>query len=156
VQSIKTLDINLKVGDYFGERALMYHEVRAADVLATSDVVCYTISKSVFDMVLGSLKDLLEQNLRMTLLKSLDVFAALDPSDLNGVAKALVPMEFEEDDEVICAGYVFLGARAKRAHKLGTGHLLVRERGDRDREERASAVNGPLLLNEQSNREGRN
>ncbi|GMI21842.1 hypothetical protein TeGR_g10222 [Tetraparma gracilis] len=120
VQSIKTLDINLKVGDYFGERALMYHEVRAADVLATSDVVCYTISKSVFDMVLGSLKDLLEQNLRMTLLKSLDVFAALDPSDLNGVAKALVPMEFEEDDEVICAGY-----QADHFFLIRTGHASL-------------------------------
>ena len=120
VQSIKTLDINLKMGDYFGERALMYHELRAADVIATSDLVCYTISASVFNMVLGSLKDLLENNMRMTLLKSLDVFFALDESDLNAIAKSLVPMEFEEDDEVICAGY-----QADHFFLIRTGHAAL-------------------------------
>ena len=105
VSSIKVQNINLESGDYFGERALMYNEARAADVIATSDCTCYTISAAVFNMVLGSLKDLLENNLRSTLLKSLDVFSDLSEDKFDSLAKALVPMEFEEDDEVICEGY---------------------------------------------------
>jgi len=54
--SIKIQNINLQSGDYFGERALMYNEARAADVIATSDCTCYTISGQIFNMVLGSLK----------------------------------------------------------------------------------------------------
>lgn len=72
--NIKHVDIDLGPGKFFGERALMYHELRAADVLATSELVCYTISANVFNMVLGSLKDVLETNMRVTLLKSLDIF----------------------------------------------------------------------------------
>jgi len=73
-------------------------------------------------MVLGSLKELLENNLRMTLLKSLDVFADLNQGQLDSLARALVPMEFEEDDEVICSGYKadhFFVIRSGNATLLG-------------------------------------
>ena len=71
-RKIKHVDLELGPGKFFGERALMYHELRAADVIATSTLSCYTISASIFNMILGSLKDLLENNMRVTLLKSLD------------------------------------------------------------------------------------
>ena len=46
-----------KVGDYFGERALMTGEPRAATVTATSAAVtCFTIDKTTFLTVLGDLQ----------------------------------------------------------------------------------------------------
>ena len=104
-QKIRNIDVALSAGDYFGERSLMYKEARAADVIATSNTTCYTIASNIFNMVLGSLKDILDNNMRITLLKSLDVFSNIPVAKLKLLAKALVPMEFEEDDEVICKGY---------------------------------------------------
>mmetsp|Transcript_18729 Transcript_18729/g.38352 ORF Transcript_18729/g.38352 Transcript_18729/m.38352 type:complete len:850 (+) Transcript_18729:18-2567(+) len=119
-KKIKHVDLELGPGKFFGERALMYHELRAADVIATSNLSCYTISASIFNMILGSLKDLLENNMRVTLLKSLDVFASLEPSMLNKIASQLIPMEFEEDDEVICKGY-----RADHIFIIRTGNAAL-------------------------------
>lgn len=48
-------------GDYFGERAIMTGEPRAATVTATSDhnVTCYTIDKITFDTVLGNYQSII-------------------------------------------------------------------------------------------------
>jgi len=131
---IKTVDVALSAGDYFGERALMFHEARAADVVATSTCTCYTIASNIFNMVLGSLKDILENNMRVTLLMSLDVFAGLPKPKLNALAKALVPMEFEEDDEVICKGYtadhVFLIKSGQACLECNNGQTVVLDAGE--------------------------
>eukprot|EP00520_Triparma_pacifica_P005934 CAMPEP_0118657960 /NCGR_PEP_ID=MMETSP0785-20121206/14303_1 /TAXON_ID=91992 /ORGANISM="Bolidomonas pacifica, Strain CCMP 1866" /LENGTH=850 /DNA_ID=CAMNT_0006550925 /DNA_START=127 /DNA_END=2675 /DNA_ORIENTATION=+ len=132
--TIKTVDVTLSTGDYFGERALMFHEARAADVIATSACTCYTIASNVFNMVLGSLKDILENNMRVTLLMSLDVFAGIPKPKLNALAKALVPMEFEEDDEVICKGYtaehVFLIKSGSASLECNNGDTVVLNQGE--------------------------
>ena len=132
--TIKTVDVTLSAGDYFGERALMFHEARAADVIATSSCTCYTIASNVFNMVLGSLKDILENNMRVTLLMSLDVFASIPKPKLNALAKALVPMEFEEDDEVICKGYtadhVFLIKSGSASLECNNGETVVLSQGE--------------------------
>eukprot|EP00968_Pinguiococcus_pyrenoidosus_P007217 scaffold480_cov257-Pinguiococcus_pyrenoidosus.AAC.5 len=45
---------------YFGERALLNEEPRAADVVATSDVRVLTISKALFEECLGPLQDIIK------------------------------------------------------------------------------------------------
>ncbi|GMH95150.1 hypothetical protein TL16_g13088 [Triparma laevis f. inornata] len=132
--NIKHVDIDLGPGKFFGERALMYHELRAADVLATRELVCYTISANVFNMVLGSLKDVLETNMRVTLLKSLDIFGSLDLAMLNKVAERLIPMEFDEEDEVICKGYradhMFIIRTGNASLECSTGEDIVLGAGE--------------------------
>ena len=50
-------DITLsRPGDYFGERALMTGEPRAATVTALTDTLCFTIHKNTFEAVLGEFK----------------------------------------------------------------------------------------------------
>ena len=50
----KTTELmNLGPSDYFGERALMYDEARAANVIATSDVKLLTMNRAVFTEVRG-------------------------------------------------------------------------------------------------------
>jgi len=49
------------VKDFFGEKALLSDDVRAATVVASSDVVvCYVMTRGDFSRVLGNMKDILD------------------------------------------------------------------------------------------------
>lgn len=50
----------LKDGDYFGERALLTGEKRAATCTAITDIICLELSKPTFDAMLGPLQALME------------------------------------------------------------------------------------------------
>lgn len=53
-----------KKGDYFGERALLTAEFRAANIVVTSDTcTCLSIDKKTFDRLLGSLDSILKRNM---------------------------------------------------------------------------------------------
>jgi CRP-like cAMP-binding protein/tRNA A-37 threonylcarbamoyl transferase component Bud32 len=66
-------------GDYFGERALLKQEPRAADVFAESDnTTLIALHRIDFENLLGHLRDLLEHNLCMRLLLCMPMFNLLD------------------------------------------------------------------------------
>ena len=51
-------------GAYFGERALLTNDVRAANIIATSDeVVCLTLERDTFVRLLGPLDEILKRNM---------------------------------------------------------------------------------------------
>jgi cAMP-dependent protein kinase regulator len=54
-------DVDLSSGAYFGERALLTGEPRAANVTATSDCVCLTLSRESFEATLGPLQELMDR-----------------------------------------------------------------------------------------------
>lgn len=54
---------NYKSGDYFGERALLSGEPRAANVIAESDLKVITLDRKSFKRLLGPLDDILKRNL---------------------------------------------------------------------------------------------
>jgi CRP-like cAMP-binding protein len=47
---------------YFGEKALLSDDVRAATCKAATPLTCYTLSRNDFNRVMGSLRDLFDQN----------------------------------------------------------------------------------------------
>ena len=51
-----------KVGDYFGERALIKNEPRAANVVAVSDCTLVSIDRHSVKRLLGPLENLLKRN----------------------------------------------------------------------------------------------
>ena len=51
--------MTLGKNDYFGERALMYNEARAATVVAISHVKLLTCSRQAFEEVVGDLQTIL-------------------------------------------------------------------------------------------------
>ncbi len=51
-----------KVGDYFGERALIKNEPRAANVVAVSDCTLVSIDRHRVKRLLGPLENLLKRN----------------------------------------------------------------------------------------------
>lgn len=51
-------------GDYFGERALLTSEFRAANIVVTSEqCTCLSLEKKTFDRLLGSLENILKRNM---------------------------------------------------------------------------------------------
>lgn len=48
----------LKEGDYFGERALIQDDLRAATVVAEGYVACYTLRRDSFNQLLGPIETL--------------------------------------------------------------------------------------------------
>ena len=52
-----------QAGSYFGERALLMNDLRAASVIATSDVSCLSIERQSFKRLLGPLDDILRRNM---------------------------------------------------------------------------------------------
>jgi len=51
-----------KIGDYFGELALITNEPRAANVIAKSDCKCLALDRMSFKRLLGPLENLLKRN----------------------------------------------------------------------------------------------
>jgi len=54
--------MDYKVGDYFGERALIKNEPRAANVIAQSDCQLVSMDRHSVKRLLGPLENLLKRN----------------------------------------------------------------------------------------------
>jgi len=54
--------MELGSGSYFGERALLQNEKRAANVIANSKLKCLYISKKIFEEVLGPLQSIIDED----------------------------------------------------------------------------------------------
>jgi cAMP-dependent protein kinase regulator len=53
------------VGDYFGERALIKNEPRAANVIAETQCTVVSMDRHSFKRLLGPLEDLLKRNMEL-------------------------------------------------------------------------------------------
>jgi len=71
-------DQTLGPGEYFGERAIVRHEPRAANVIALDNVALLSISQEVFMKVVGPLKDLVIKANDLRRLKGIPAFANSD------------------------------------------------------------------------------
>jgi len=80
-------DHKLRAGDYFGERALVTGEPRAANVVAESKVVVMALDRTAFNSLLGPLKDLIDHNMNIRVLESIKLFANLSAAERTKIAK---------------------------------------------------------------------
>lgn len=67
--------MSYKPGDYFGERALIKNEPRAANVIAKTDVIVVSVDRHSFKRLMGPLDDIMRRNM--------DVYEAFHQKDKN-------------------------------------------------------------------------
>lgn len=78
----QAVDQILKLGDSFGERALLTGGPRAAHVTALTDVTTLAMDRGTFEKSLGELNDMMEFRAKLQSLKSLPIFANSDLSEV--------------------------------------------------------------------------
>jgi cAMP-dependent protein kinase regulator len=52
-------------GDYFGERALLKNEMRAASIIAKTNIKCLALDRSSFIKLLGPIEHILKRNMKI-------------------------------------------------------------------------------------------
>jgi len=64
IEGNTTQVMSYKRGQYFGERALLTNDTRAANIIATSnEVVCLSLERETFSRLLGPLDAILQRNM---------------------------------------------------------------------------------------------
>ncbi|RLN20850.1 hypothetical protein BBJ28_00001007 [Nothophytophthora sp. Chile5] len=96
--------LRLTENDYFGERALMTHEPRAANVTAETDVTLIALDRQAFDDLLGSLREVIDHNMSMRVLQSIPLLKILSPSEKDKLFQALEPASFSDGEYVLKEG----------------------------------------------------
>jgi CRP-like cAMP-binding protein len=84
----KFSDHNLTAGDYFGERALLTGEPRAATIKAVTEVKVMALDRANFDTLLGPLRDVLDHNMNLRILQSIKLFENLSNQEKKKLAQS--------------------------------------------------------------------
>ena len=97
-------DIPLKEGSYFGERALLLAEPRAANVIAQKKVTCLMLDRKAFVELLGPLRDLLDHNLKLRVVSALAVLSGLSEKEKDVMADSFQTFEVAQGAKVLKQG----------------------------------------------------
>jgi len=97
-------DLVLGPGEYFGERALMTNEPRAANVTAQTNVVAMALDRQAFDELLGPLRDVIDQNMGVRVLQTVPILTALSPLERQTLFQAFHTLYVSAGDYVIQEG----------------------------------------------------
>ena len=102
--ALQLKELPLGPGEYFGERALLTNEPRAANVVATADCICMALDREAFNKSLGTLKELLDHNLGMRVLKTVPLLHELREEEREKLIKMFKPITFEDGSYIIYQG----------------------------------------------------
>lgn len=97
-------DVTLGPGTYFGERALLMDEPRAANVTATEKTVCMTLNRRAFINLMGPLQEVLDNNLNLRVLSSVPMFGKLSHREKDKVVAAFKAFRLAKGKSLASAG----------------------------------------------------
>lgn len=117
--------LQLTENDYFGERALMTHEPRAANVTAETDVTLIALDRQAFDDLLGSLREVIDHNLSVRVLQSIPLLQHLSASEKEKLFEALEPVTFADGEHIIREGEA-----GSTFYIIKSGSAIVKTSGD--------------------------
>ena len=101
--------------EYFGERALLRDEPRAADCIAATRVTCIQLEREAFVRLLGPLQQVLDYKMMKDTLRTASLFRYLTSAERENVLNAFQFVEFSEGDLIFREG------------DLGASFILIRE-----------------------------
>lgn len=94
----------LKTGDYFGEMALMLNDTRHANCIAMGPVKCLSLDRHKFDMLLGSVQEVLGKRMRMRILQSVPLLSKLPENKLIKLSNVMRVQSFADGAYIIKQG----------------------------------------------------
>ncbi|KAJ8608326.1 hypothetical protein CTAYLR_009416 [Chrysophaeum taylorii] len=125
--------LTLSRGDYFGEMALVLDEPRHATVTCATKLSCFKLNRHDFVRLFGPMQAVLEQQMRIRILKSVPLLRHLPSKTLEKLAEAMKIQLFRGGRSVIKEGepgsrfYIINEGRAKVVRNLFDGLELVGE-----------------------------
>jgi len=100
----KFVDQSLSVGEYFGERALITGETRVANAIAESKVKLMVLDSDSFNKLLGSLHDVIDHNMNLRILSSIELFKNITPAEKSKIVKSFKQQSFKAGVNIITKG----------------------------------------------------
>jgi CRP-like cAMP-binding protein len=113
-------DHTLSAGSYFGERALITGEPRAANVIATTPTTLMALDRESFTSLLGPLREVLDHNLNMRVLENIKLFSNLTEREKSKVSRSFEFETFSAGTHIIREG-----EKGKKFYILKEGSALV-------------------------------
>jgi len=124
-------DHELEAGHYFGERALLTGEPRAANVSALTTVTLLALDRTDFDTLLGPLRELIDFNLSVRVLKSVKLLQKLTEEEKERLVREFEQVSFAAGDYIVRQGepgdsfYIIREGTAKAQQSTEGGEALV-------------------------------
>ena len=97
-------DVTLSAGEYFGERALLTGDTRAANVFALSDCTLVALAREDFDLVLGPLREVLDENLQRRVLSGVSVLSELTQRQKDELIDRFQTRKFQDGELIVRQG----------------------------------------------------
>ena len=128
------VDQILSEGDFFGERALLTGEPRAANVTAVSDVTTLCLSRAHFEKVIGFLEAIIQRGMKKNFLKGIPLFAGSKFTELemDAIADVMREMCFKKGQKICEIGkpcpqdlWIVQSGRVLILNKNGEIHNLL-------------------------------
>mmetsp|Transcript_4496 Transcript_4496/g.6639 ORF Transcript_4496/g.6639 Transcript_4496/m.6639 type:complete len:822 (-) Transcript_4496:243-2708(-) len=122
------VDQVLGVGDWFGERALLTGEPRAANVSATSQCSLLCLSRDTFEKVLGPLQGLIDHAMKKRVLMGVPIFANshFQPHEMQELTDSLAEVTFAKGELIAEEGkpgsqslYIITSGKVVVANSIG-------------------------------------
>jgi signal-transduction protein with cAMP-binding, CBS, and nucleotidyltransferase domain len=86
---VKTLRVEYGEGEYFGEGSVLHCAPRMADVHATGDVICYTLTSEDFKRLLGDVQGLFDVHFTAKVLKGVKLLGEYRSNPIRSIHSSL-------------------------------------------------------------------
>eukprot|EP00949_MAST-11_sp_MAST-11-sp1_P003933 g3933.t1 len=130
---------------YFGERALITNEPRAATVTAVNAVECICIDKKDFTEQLGDLSTVLDRNFKLRVLRDVELLQKLGAAERDAVINSFSTERFKDGETIMKQG-----DPGDKFYVIRDGQVRVTKKEDSGKEIEVALLNGGNFFGDQA------